>query len=76
LEVGRGLEVLVFELRASHLLGKFSTTWAMLLALFDSGYFSERVSFLPMPGLGHNPPTNASHIYRTTEVNYHTQIVY
>jgi hypothetical protein len=52
--------VSVFDLRASYLLGRCSTTWAMLPSPFCFSYFSERVlHFLPlcswmnatMPGL-------------------------
>jgi hypothetical protein len=37
-------KITFFELRASHLLGRHSTTWATPLALFYVGYFQDRVS--------------------------------
>jgi hypothetical protein len=37
------LAALEFELRASHLLGRHSTTWATLPALFSIGYFWDRI---------------------------------
>jgi hypothetical protein len=37
-------EVLGFELRVLHLLGKNSTTWATPVALFSLVYFSDRIS--------------------------------
>jgi hypothetical protein len=44
--------VLGFELRVSHLLGRYCTTWVMLPALFCFSYFSDRVlHFCPWPSL-------------------------
>jgi hypothetical protein len=44
------LAVLEFELRASHLLGRHSATWATLQALFSVGYFWDRVLRTICPG--------------------------
>jgi hypothetical protein len=50
--------ILGFELRASHLLGRLSATWATLPALLGERYFQDRVSWTICPGLtsGCDPP--------------------
>jgi hypothetical protein len=48
----RGLAVLMFELRALHLLGRKSTTWATSSDLFCFCYFSDSLPLLPRAGLG------------------------
>jgi hypothetical protein len=48
--LGGGGAVLLLELRASHLLGRCSTTWAALSDLFCVGYFQDRVSWTICPG--------------------------
>jgi hypothetical protein len=42
--------VLGFELRASHLLGRWSTTWATPPALLCVGFFQDRISWTICPG--------------------------
>jgi hypothetical protein len=47
-----------FELRVLHFLSKFSTTWAMPLALFALVYFQVGFTLLPSPALDLNPHTS------------------
>jgi hypothetical protein len=49
-----GREVLWFELRSSHLWGRYSTAWAM--PPISSGYFGDRVLVFAQAGLDCSPP--------------------
>jgi hypothetical protein len=63
--------ILEFELKALHLLGRHSTTWAMSPALFCFSYFSESC-FYCQPGL--QSSYTVSCIAGMTCTHYHAQL--
>jgi hypothetical protein len=66
------LAILGFELRAPHLLGRHSTTWAMLLVRFALVIFQIGSWVYALASLDHGPPIYASFIVDTIGVHLHT----
>jgi hypothetical protein len=64
--------VLEFELRALHLLGRYSITWVTSLALFALVIFQIGSYFILGGGLDCDPPIYASQVSGMTGTHHHT----